>query len=183
MDIGALVNISSQSGMAGSQQLPSASMNDVKRFDDILKYGSTDTVNPSAVDNTSILQLQKADTTASGDFKSLLINKAADMDSAYHNLLTRFDNMPRYTDYLAQNSGMNADMRTYPNVSTKKDYPQLLQESVNQTQATLSASSDYQRMLTRWGISMNMWSSKMTIVTTAVSQVSQGFKTLFRAAG
>lgn len=182
MDIGALVNISPSLGAGGLQQLPSASMSDVKRFDDILKNGTSEEVNPSKVEEP-ILQLNKMEGSDSVDFKTLLINKAADIDAGYHDMLSRFDNMPRFSDYLAQSNSSQSDMRTYPNVSADKDFSQTLQDNVKSTRETLSASSDYQRMLTRWGANMQMWDSKMHIVTAAVSLVSQGFKTLFRAAG
>ena len=51
------------------------------------------------------------------------------------------------------------------------------------TVQTMQASSSYNHMITQWGINSQLWMSKMNVITTAVSQVSQGFKTLFRISG
>jgi hypothetical protein len=77
------------------------------------------------------------------------------------------------------------EMRTYPEVGNgnPQDWGKQLAASTKATQEYMNAALDYNGMLTHWSMNAQMWMSKFALVSSAVNQVSQGFKTLFRAAG
>lgn len=61
----------------------------------------------------------------------------------------------------------------------QRHFDALLKSTENQMQASL----DYQRNLSGWANKSQMWIAGMNVISSAMNQVAQGFKTLFRAAG
>lgn len=176
-----------------TQQLPSASMQDVKRFENILLNPNMDmdqkSLNVSKAD-IPILQLKQPDSTQTPvDFKQSTIDKMVEMDSTYQKMLSQFSNMPGFNQFAAERLGKTDDsvskVRSYPEIAETKnqDWTQGWQDALKNNQDYMAVSLEYQNMLTRWTMNSGFWMSKFNLISSAVNQVAQGFKTLFRTGG
>lgn len=195
-DVATLVNPAMSVRPQEMQALPTQPMQDVLRLDNVVDQkimvgtGSETGLDAAGVSmrDVPVLQIKEPVTSETADFKHLMLNKASEMDKSYHNMMTQFSNIPTFNDVLAnvRKTGTPDQMRTYPEVigGSKVDHAvaQIKRSAMNSVQI-MQASSRYNHMITQWGINSQLWMGKMNIITTAVSQVSQGFKTLFRAAG
>jgi hypothetical protein len=188
IDGSVLFNPVNQTGAVTPQPLPSPDLQDVMRFENILNQETIgqDGVNYSQKD-IPVLQFKDNNASSSVDFKQAALSTIQNMDSSYQQMLGQFSNMPRFSDYLFNNIPSQAanEMRTYPEVGngSPQDWEKQLAASTKTTQDYMNAAFDYNGMLTHWSMNAQMWMSKFTLVSSAVTQVSQGFKTLFRAAG
>jgi hypothetical protein len=174
------------SNIAKQQTLPSPSTQGVMRFEQILNQDSALGENTSVTPaNGQLLQLKETDKPETADFKQAAINAIADMDSSYHGMLGQFANMPKFNEYVAEKIGASdsKQMRSYPDVSAQSNGGKKLPDMVSSTKDYMSAALEYNGMMTRWTMNSNMWMSKFSLISSAVNQVSQGFKTLFRTGG
>lgn len=165
------------------QQLPAPSTNDVMRLENILMQRHNDSTSLSLRD-APVLQIQEpVTTTDSFDFKRIMLNKVGEMDQAYHGMMSQMFTMPKFSDYLAEKQAINSanETRSYPEVSKGDNLIKQIEASTKASAESLLVSSEYNHMLSQWGIKSQMWMGKMNIVIAAVGQVSQGFKTLFQA--
>jgi hypothetical protein len=188
IDGSVLFNSVGQTGAVTQQPLPPPDSQDVMRFEHIFNQGTIgqDGVNYLQMD-VPILQFKDTGASSSVDFKQAALSAIQNMDGSYQQMLGQFSTMPRFSDYVATNMpGLAAnEMRTYPEVGNgnPQDWGKQLAASTKATQEYMNAALDYNGMLTHWSMNAQMWMSKFALVSSAVNQVSQGFKTLFRAAG
>ncbi len=173
------------------QQLPAASMQDVKRFENILLNGGNTSDSATAAQrDTPVLQWQELDTSRQPlDFKQSTLSKIAELDKSYQNMLSQFADMPEFKTYLAERLGTTQateqNMRTYPSVQDNKtqDWASVWETAFKNNRDYMNIGLEYQMMMTRWSMSSSFWMSKFNLISAAVNQVSQGFKTLFRTGG
>lgn len=176
-------------GVAKPQTLPSPSAQDVMRFEHILNQGTagTDAVIPATQQDTQLLQLKPTVEPGTTDFKQAAINTISDIDGSYHRMLDQLSNMPKFNEFMAEKLGSpeKSGMRTYPEVSAERagDGQKQLQSMVKNSQDYMGATLEYNSMMTRWSMNANMWMGKFSLISSAVNQVAQGFKTLFRTGG
>ncbi|OQX15845.1 MAG: hypothetical protein BWK73_05545 [Thiothrix lacustris] len=192
-DVAAMVSPAAIKYQDIQQSLPAVSMNDAFRLENIIKskYENIDAeLNFNAFDaskrDNSILQIEEPVTTDSFDFKQLIVDNAVDMDQSYHSIMSQFSNLPSFNDMLIDvRRTNNADqMRTYPLVNENSPVDnaiKAIQASAQNSMQTMQASTNHAHVMTKWSIGSQLWMGKMNLVTAAVSQVSQGFKTLFQA--
>lgn len=175
--------------MGKPQTLPSPSMQDVARFENILNQNAppmADISNTQANSGT-LLQLTNPASNNTADFNQAAIKTIESLDNSYHSMLDRFGTMPSFSSFVSDKS-ISADsnsMRTYPEVATGQTNS-LQQSSHQHTQdakSYMTAALEYNGALTKWGMNASIWMSKFSLISSAVNQVSQGFKTLFRTGG
>lgn len=193
LDVSSLVNSAALTPpMQGVQSLPMQSQQTL-RLDSTMTQ-KLESVGTNGLDaagaslrDTPVLQLKEPITTDRADFKQMLLNKATEMDQSYHNMMSQFAQMPKFSDALAEvRKSATGAMRTYPDTASSNGVDAAvrhIKQSAVETTQIMQASSTYNQRITQWGINSQLWMTKMNIVTTAVSQVSQGIKTLFRLSG
>ncbi|SEA85829.1 MAG: hypothetical protein QJT81_05450 [Candidatus Thiothrix putei] len=180
-DASTLVNPVMQTGNL-QQQLPAPPANDVMRLENILTRSHNE-IGSASMRDTPILQIREPVTTDSFDFKRVMLNKMGEIDQSYHGMMSQMSTMPKFSDYLAEKQAIsgNNETRSYPEVGKSDNLIKQIEESTKASAESLLASSEYNHVLSQWGIKSQMWMGKMNIVISAVGQVSQGFKTLFQA--
>ncbi len=167
------------------QNLPAPSMQDVMRFENILNQGASSQADiaTSQTDSGNLLQLADPANTETTDFKQAAIKTVESMDNSYHSMLDQFGNMPSFQNYMAEKgTSINPPtMRTYPEVANHQGTPLTqTQQAVQDTQNYMTAALEYNGLLTRWSMNAGVWMSKFSLISSAVNQVSHGFKTLFQ---
>ena len=175
------------------QQLPAASTQDVKRFENILLNPSMDmdqkSLNVSKADAPVLQLTDPVDNQKPVDFKQSTIDKMVEMDGSYQKMLSQFSTMPGFNQFAAERLGKVDDnvnkVRSYPEVPDAKgqDWTKSWDKALKSNQDYMAVGLEYQNMLTRWTMSSSFWMSKFNLISAAVNQVSQGFKTLFRTGG
>lgn len=130
-----------------------------------------------------------------------LLQSVTEIDSDYKNVLGRMVEWPDFNNYLESKGetlhGMlddtNIGITHISNIEeqmpeSKEDFTmkQIIEESREKFHASQekqmafnSAAIEYNQDSTRWGISTQLWSSKVKLLTAAVSQINTGLKTLF----
>lgn len=135
-----------------------------------------------------VLQVQEPLTSETPDFKQMLLNKVVAMDQGYHAMLNEFAHMPNFSEAVAEarKDAPSTAIRTYPETTAGSGLDQSLaavKQATLDSAQMLQSSSIYNRMVAQWGMKNQLWMTNMNIVTSAVSQVAQGFKALFRMSG
>ena len=170
------------------QELPEASYAQVTKFEDVLNIDQTEFNNIDGVpkDRTPILQITPEPGTEPKSIHDAIMQKIGKVDGSYQGMLEDLTNMPKFSETLrnAENNFNANELRTYPAVgdslaNPKKHFDEVLKTTENQMQASL----DYQHNLSSWANKSQMWIAGMNVISSAMNQVAQGFKTLFRAAG
>lgn len=167
------------------QQLPTPPNQDIARFETILNTGSLSVDRlDSSLQDVPILKTTPVVEPEASNLTESLIGKVAEVDYSYKNMLSQFAHMPKFSEYVTELETIeNTDqMRSYPEVAEVRK-GDVHQQQLDKIQAHMGATSEYQGMLTHWSINSQMFLSKIQIVSAAVRHVSEGFKTLFRAAG
>lgn len=193
LDVSSLVNATGLTpSMQGVQSLPMQSQQTLRLDSTMTQKLESVGVNGldaagSSLRDAPVLQVKEPITTERADFQYMLLNKATEMDQSYHDMMSQFSQIPKFSDALAEvrKSGIGV-MRTYPDTASSTGVDaavQHIKQSAMETVQIMQASSTHNQMITKWGINSQLWMTKMNIVTTAVSQVSQGIKTLFRLSG
>ncbi|NJN46843.1 MAG: hypothetical protein HC808_10625 [Candidatus Competibacteraceae bacterium] len=112
----------------------------------------------------------------------------------HHSTLdTRVDASPDFDAYmdLTIASGNEADtapvhhsnLNTDETAAAIEEYSDKLQAIQERNKAIYEAGLEYSSESTRWYLSTEFWLTKVRILTSAVSQTSQGLTTLFRSGG
>lgn len=175
----------------GMQKLPASSQQDVMRFEQILRNGVLSTDGDKAggagasLRDVPVLKVRSGAEGDSVNMSQSLLNQVANIDESYKGMLSEFAHMPHFEEYMSQARAVQGDSdttRSYPEVSGEKD-KSAMDSSIDKMKTLMSAALDYQNGLSRWHTNSQMFIAKLNIIGSAVSQVSQGFKTLFRAAG
>jgi hypothetical protein len=181
IDASVLVNPVNSGGW-GQQQLPTPNAQDIKRFEDFLTQGGIG-VDASQNVNEPVLSIVEPSNTEFGGFKQVLLDKAQVMDSSYHNALSAWHDIPSVNDTLNIGNAKSdtEQMRSYPEVGNHRNMSVQMQDKADIAANTVIAAADYQNKIYQWATKMEVWSSHMKILSAAVGQLSQGFKTLFQA--
>jgi len=194
IDGASVLNVLGQGGLSNLQQLPAPPTQDVMRFESILNQGADSgstnfqVAGASSAHDTPILQLTGVGNQEASSIKESVMGQVAQIDQSYHSMLNQLGNMPKFNDYLSSVSPSVAhtEMRTYPDVSgagNGKGLMDQMSSMLQKNQSITQASLDYEGMLSHWSMNSQMWMTKINVISSAVTQVAQGFKTLFRAAG
>ncbi|MEZ5452172.1 MAG: hypothetical protein R3E93_05030 [Thiothrix sp.] len=184
-DASALVNPAVTNNVLDQQQtLPMPALQDVMKFDNLFGQGKS-VADVAVTEDSSILQLQDIDDDGLTSFSASMMDKISTIDGSYGKLMSDFFNRPKFTDFLPDKGlGQANEMRTYPHVSPEaKDPAEAYQSLADKTRQFNTAAIQYTDNMTDWKVRSLAWFSGMKIVSHAVKQVSEGFKTLFRAAG
>lgn len=191
LDASVLFSPISQAGNAANPQqtLPTPNSQDVMRFEHIMNQGLEGDISANSTlsdkPDVPLLQLQASPDAQNVDFKQAAVNTISDLDSSYHQMLSQFSTMPNFSQFMSEKLTKveTNEMRTYPEVGSANSSANSMDKTVKNTQEYMTAALDYNSNLSRWSMNANMWMSKFTLISSAVNQVSQGFKTLFRTGG
>ncbi|MGB3917184.1 hypothetical protein J9253_00975 [Thiothrix litoralis] len=182
IDASVLVN-PVNSGDLGMQQLPAPTAQDVKRFEDVMTYGDL-SIDPAQDVKEPILSIVEPSGESFGGFKQALLNKVQGMDSSYHSVLSEFQGMPEMRQHMVADRATvdtTAQIRTYPETATMNNQSGQMETAAQSVADNILSAAEYQNKVYQWASKMEMWFSHMKIISSAVGQVSQGFKTLFQA--
>jgi hypothetical protein len=188
MDTSSVLSTLAPLSQSPIQELPDASRAQVTKFEDILNIDQTEFNNIDGIpkDRTPVLQVTPEPAAAPNSIHDAVMQKIGKVDGSYQGMLEDLTNMPKFSETLrnAESQFNNNDMRTYPSVgdglaNSKLHFDEVLKTTENQMQASL----DYQHNLSSWANKSQMWIAGMNVISSAMNQVAQGFKTLFRAAG
>ncbi|WML91802.1 hypothetical protein RCF98_05550 [Thiothrix lacustris] len=179
IDTSILVNPADLGGVV--QHLPAPQAQDVKRFEDVMTHGDL-SINAS---QEPILSVLEPANEGFGGFKQALLDKVQGMDSSYHSVLSEYQTMPEMRQHMLADRASGSDttqIRTYPEVGGLSGSASGQMETTAQSVAdNILSAAEYQNKIYQWATKMEMWFSHMKILSSAVGQVSQGFKTLFQA--
>lgn len=179
IDASVLVNPVSAGGL-GQQQLPAPQAQDVKRFEDALTQVDTG-ANASQSSVLSIIEPRRDESL--GGFKQAILDKVQVMDDSYHKVLSEYHEMPNWRDNVKLDTSNNTgdQMRSYPEVQNARGSSDQMDNAAQSVADNILSAAAQQNKIYEWGTKMEMWFSHMKIISAAVGQVSQGFKTLFQA--
>ena len=181
MDASILVN-PVNAGDWGMQQLPAPQAQDVKRFEDVLTHGELSVDSTQDVKDPILTVLDPSSETFGG-FKQAFLEKVQVMDNSYHSVLSQMQDLPNLRQNLVTDRANNdvVQMRTYPEVASSTGATGQIESKAQNVADNILSAAEYQNHIYQWATKMEMWFSHMKIISSAVGQVSQGFKTLFQA--
>ncbi len=170
------------------KQQGAANGNDVMRFNMEMAENKSD----SATKN-HMLQDIKVDTgridnnllsMTDSTNNSTVSNPIARLDSSYRAIMGQMDNVPQFDKFLEMRQkdkapAVRTNVHDTKEISPAEEVKQMLDEMRDVRKTAGAFSKD----ISRWHIKTQIWSANIKILTTVVSQASQGFKTLFRSAG
>lgn len=174
------------------QDLPPPETSDVMRFEEVITGQESVSSSVSSANDIPPLQLIGDDTAVStGEtFHDRLLNQVAAMDQSYSDVVTNLVDRPSLSEYFKESGGLlgNNEVRTYPEVSSEievssENMAEHFDQLLTSIQDKQEAAVEYQQDMTRWTIGAEMWMTQINVLSSAVNQVAQGFKTLFRAGG
>lgn len=170
-----------------TQNLGVANSQDVMRFNMELSDNSS-----SSVATSHLLQDVKVDP---GRIDSQLLKSTFDsdnrigdpllkLDKSYQAILQQMNDVPEFDKFLEIHQNKKAPaVRTNVVETEPKDSAEEVKDMLSETRELYKTAGSYSKEVSRWHITAQIWSANMKILTTVVSQASQGFKTLFRSAG
>lgn len=172
------------------QNLPS--QQSIARFDTAMSQTDNSVQAPtigsisplSIIDPNSKLNVDNLDSF--NTLGSHLLSEVSTMNQQYSHLLNKSQNGFAFKDYLDEIRG--DDIRSYPAISdgaslNGNDHNQRAEALLEKTRENMEVSLAHSRDMADYSKSFNLWMAKASIVASAVKQVAQGFKTLFRAGG
>ncbi len=115
-----------------------------------------------------------------------VLNAFMDLDSSYHNVIKGMDQLPDFREKLeAYNigGGDNTIRTNVDSLGAEGTPMEKTQNLLDKQSAMQSAAMDHNTDMSRWQISTEMFMTKVKVLTSVVSQASQGFKTLFHSSG
>ena len=164
-------------------QLPAPPNTQVMKFEAMM----TQSDQAPAIENTTLLQVNESDAANSSDLKNVLLNKIANLDSAYNKVVSGSQDVPKFNEFLAANLDKSTTVnqtRSYPEI------PRVLQDANSHYDSTLEhsrayakASLEYQGMIANSVSKSKIFMANFEALTSAVRNLSEGFKTLFRSGG
>lgn len=166
-------------------QLPAPPHAQVMKFESMM----TQTDQAPAIDNTTLLQLNNSDTTNSSDLKNIFLNKIANLDSAYNKVISGSQDLPKFNEFLEANLDKPAttvnQIRSYPELPTSltQDNSAYYERILERSQAYATASLTYQGMIANSLSKSKIFMANFEVITSAVRNLAEGFKTLFRSGG
>ena len=144
---------------------------------------------------------QVTDNKSVNEIDNGIMSHIRNADSSYHNILTGMNNLSSEVSDLkfksfSQNDKQLVAVRTETdiNILSDKDFVRTPDDSSDKTSSRARELLDMQgenqtkalemmHDMTSWTIRTQMYLSNIKIIGTAITQVSQGFKTLFRSSG
>lgn len=175
-----MLNPMTQVNMVDQQSLPSPSFDGIKRFEDVFQH-DIDTAIDVGKPDQSVIKVNNFSENNSFDLPKAIIGKIQKMDTSYHHFLSE---TPKDFEFSRESFNLKNGMRTYPDIqNSSKDFSNHIKESVESLKESLQFSVNNHKKLYKWDVKMKMWFGNFYIVSNAVDKVSEGFKTLFRAAG
>lgn len=162
--------------------------NDVMRFNMELSEGSS-----SSASNSHLLQDVRVDTAridndlltmSSSEKDSTVSNPLTRLDSAYRDIMSQLNDVPQFDKFyeITQNDKAPA-VRTNVVETEALDPKEQVQKMLEEMREVRVTAGEFSKDISKWHMTTQIWSANIKILTTVVSQASQGFKTLFRSAG
>jgi len=111
-------------------------------------------------------------------------NPLSQLDSTYRAIMSQMDKIPDFNKFMEiQQNEKPAAIRTNVEDIKSTDPVAEVKEILEQQREINKAAGAFSKQIGQWHIKTQIWSANIKILTTVVSQASQGFKTLFRSAG
>lgn len=155
--------------------------NDYMRFQTELK--NSDDIKT----DTSVLEVKNADNPINigeADNSNPAYNAFMDMDSSYHKVIKGMHEMPVFQEFLQERTFGGDAIRTNADaISADMSPAEKTAKLLDEQQHVQDMAIEYKAEMSRWHISTEMFMTKVKILTSVVSQASQGLKTLFRSSG
>lgn len=169
------------------QPLPDVTSTEKTRFQNLvtgISEMSSSQASASLRDQPVLQRAEGVNSNGEPGLVDSLIEKASSIDKSYQSILSQLHNRPSFEQYLeTYKGGSGTPLRTYPSVSSSKDFGASFKDSIEAMKFRQSAALDYQKDMNAWGMNFQMWTSGVELIGSVVSQVSKGFQTLFRASG
>lgn len=189
LDVSTLINPQDVPG-SGVQALPPPPTANVTRFESIMNSGSLASEfsgeGAASMQDVPVLQVQH-DGDGGVSTGQAVVGKVMEMDRSYQKMLEQFTNMPKFAEFMsAAPEESTSRMRTYPQVSSAdsaQSWGKQLEKMMAGEQERSVAAMEYHGQLSQWMMNSQMLMSKIRIISAAVGQAADGFKTLFRAGG
>ncbi|MDX9990350.1 hypothetical protein [Thiothrix unzii] len=166
-------------------QLPAPPNAQVMKFEAMM----TQSDQAPSVENTTLLQVNDSDAANSSDLKNVLLNKIANLDSAYNKVVSGSQDLPKFNEFLAANLDKSSakvnQTRSYPELPTGsiQDHGARYESIVERSQAYAAVSLEYQGMMANSLSRSKLFMANFQALTSAVRNLAEGFKTLFRSGG
>ncbi len=150
---------------------------------------------PAAIDGNK-LQISHG---AQDDPLKKVFKAFVEMDSGYTKLADSIENRPAIDSYLSRHGisvngivgtsddGMGKHLSNFKETSNNlpdknfESHLDRMQNSVDQQRSYMTASQEFARDQSKWTHKVEMWSTKMKVLTAAVKQINTGLKTLFQS--
>lgn len=107
------------------------------------------------------------------------------MDKSFKDIMSQLNDVPQFDKFMEMREIENkqAVRSNIETMDSVKDPQAEVEKLIDETRKIYSAAGDFSKDISKWGMKTQIWSASLKVLTTVVSQASQGFKTLFRSAG
>lgn len=172
-----------------TMQVSTADKGDVTRFNMEL---SERTENKDNVELSHLLQDVKTDDSKiSNDLLNPKVNTdhitnpLLYMDQSFKDIMSQMNDVPRFDKFMEMREVENkkAVRSNIESNESVNDPEAEVNKMISETKDLYSAAGEFSKDISKWHIKTQIWSASLKVMTTVVSQASQGFKTLFRSAG
>lgn len=171
-----------------SKQPSAANGTDVMRFNMELSQE-----NSSSVPKSDLLQDVRVD-TARIDNDLLIMNNStkdstvsnplARLDGAYRDIMNQLNDVPQFDKFHEITQSDKAPAVRTNVLETEAPNPaEQVKQMLDEMREVRVTAGAFSKDISKWHMTTQIWSANIKILTTVVSQASQGFKTLFRSAG
>ncbi len=185
--------------LISAQGAQAASISDISKQphaaknDDVMRFNMELTEKKSDVSEAHLLQDVKVDSARidsdllqmdGSDTNPTVSNPLSRLDSSYKAIMNQMNDVPEFDKFLEmQHNDKAPAVRTNVHETVEKDPANEVQDMLEETRDLYKTAGGYSKEISKWHIKTQIWSANIKILTTVVSQASQGFKTLFRSAG
>lgn len=170
-----------------SKQPSTASSNDVMRFNMELSGNSSSAL------KSDLLQDVKVDTARIDNDLLIMNNSTKDttvsnpltrLDGAYRAIMNQMSDVPQFDKFheIIQKDKAPA-VRTNVLETESPNPAEQVKRMLEEMREVRVTAGLFSKDISKWHMTTQIWSANIKILTTVVSQASQGFKTLFRSAG
>lgn len=175
---------------SGLQTLPPPAADSVTRFEAIMNSGNMPAElsgdSSASLQDVPVLQVKHEEDNTVNTGQAV-VGKVVEMDQSYQKMLSQFANMPKFDEVMSVGpEDSSSRMRTYPQVSagdSAQSWGKQLEKMMAGEQQRAVVAMEYHGQLSQWMMNSQMLMSKIRIISAAVGQAADGFKTLFRAGG
>ncbi len=171
-----------------TMQPMAANDNDVMRFN--MEMHSSNSNNNTNIES-QLLQDVKLDNgfiseqlLQENSSANTISNPISQLDGSYRAIMSQMDNIPDFEKFLEiQQNEKPAAIRTNVDEIKNTDPAAEVKIMLEEQLEMRKAAGVFSKQISQWHMTTQIWSANMKILTTVVSQASQGFKTLFRSSG